>query len=384
MKKNFFLNRDTSLIQVMVFVFVLSAACLFNLDVYGQGFGGGTGFGDSGFNDSGFDDPGFGNTGDPEDLMYPGRGPLTEEEFNSMNPAEKAEYIRVNSGPVYRQSTLDPKFDAIEGQRVEDAYVNRTSNEPLILDDVRKIRIREEELGQYSDAGGGTMGDAISGDGIYTNVLPPSKNEYMGAQSFYGLSRKMDLLVAAQGMSVLDFFGLTAASTDRLSRLPNALELMERRDSEIYRVNEAGVASGWVDSFLADYRLRQDDIGSDFFPLYVPRPPSPPADSPPPAPWRPAGYQPDPLEVAIDKYLTEVMADPDNTADMDTLREELMLQLEDPEYKEEFLQKYGPAPEPEMGEFDDEVYDDDWDDDWDEEDRPAGGGGYYRPGAFGT
>ncbi len=291
-------------------------------------------------------------------MEYPG-GPTSEEVFDSFNPTEKANYIAehgtASAAPSYEIPTLNLNFkEAVKGQRVEDAYINRTSpNEPLILDDVRRIKITEDELDQYSDAGNDIMGDSVANDGFYTNTLPPSKNDFMGAQSFYSLSRKMDLLVGAQKMNVLDYFGLTAASTDRLSSLPNALDLVQRRDREIYRVNEAGITSGWVDSFLANYRVRQDDLGSDFFPLYVPRPPEPPAIPPPPSPWRPVGYKPKPIDIAIEKYLEEAMLDPEITVSSDVLREDLMIQLEDPEFQKSFLEKYAPAPEPEDGESDD-------------------------------
>ncbi|MFW6304028.1 MAG: hypothetical protein ACOC2L_05335 [Candidatus Sumerlaeota bacterium] len=295
----------------------------------------------------------------PEALTYPG-GELTEEEFNSLTDEEKRDYIIDTTGgvegmpdePTYEIPTLTINLTpAYMGRRVEDAFINRrTPNEPLILDDVQPIEITDDEIPLFSDDGR-TLGDWVADDGIYSNIQPPSTNEYMGADSFYSLTRTMNVLTASQQMNVLDFFGLNVVTTERFSSIPKLRDRIEERDQKIYRVNEAGQASGWVDSFLADYRENAEDVRSSFFPLYVPRPPHPPAIPPPPSPWRPAGYEPTPLEQAIDRYMAQVQPEQEGgEVDLQAVREELMLQLEDDEFLEQFMEQYGPREEGEEGE----------------------------------
>ena len=179
-------------------------------------------------------------------------------------------------------------YAAFAGRRVYDAVTyRRNPNTAIILDDIRRIDITEDQLSEFSDDG--TQGDVEPNDSVYAQILPTSTNEYIGAESAFYLEKVIYLLGAAEQMDPLEFFGLTALTSERVSDIPKYRERVAEKDSKIYSMTPDGKITGWADSFLRLYRVETDNPDSKFFPLYIPRFPDPPAIPPPPAPWRPWG-----------------------------------------------------------------------------------------------
>jgi hypothetical protein len=228
-------------------------------------------------------------------------------------------------------------FEAIKGQKVFDAFAyRRDSNNATVLDDIRRLQITEEEKEMFSDDGL-TLGDIESGDEVYSQILPESTNEFMGGSSYYGLTRTIQMLRATQELDPLDFFGLYALTTERFSKIPSLRSRIQERDGKIFAMDEQGNFSGWSDTFLRDYRISSSDADSEFFPLYIPKPPDPPGLPAPPSPWRPPVYEPDPLEMAIDNYLANL--DPDE--DPEEAEAEIREKLKDADFEEEFISEHG-------------------------------------------
>jgi hypothetical protein len=232
-----------------------------------------------------------------------------------------------------------PTLNAMVGQKVIDAASYRTKpNDPLILDDVRHIQIKDTDKSKYSDDGK-TLGD-VAVDGLYSNIQPTSTNDYIGDVSFFNLQRIDQLLKAAQAMDPLDFFGLTALTTERFSLVAGLRDRIRQRDNKILHVDADGAFTGWANTFLRDYRTQSDNPNSPFFPLYVPRPPEPPALPTPPAPWKPMAGRNPALETAITAYLKGLGAAVDIATEEANVRQRL---ASDPAFQRTFITQYTPA-----------------------------------------
>ena len=187
--------------------------------------------------------------------------------------------------------TPTPKrYPALKGQRIFDAVsYRRNGKNALILDDVRRIEIGEDELGQFSDDGK-TLGDAEANDGVYSQILPPSTNDYIGGTTNFYLQRIITMLRSTESLDPLDFFGLQALTTDRFSSIPNLRDKLQEQMGKIATFDKDQNMSGWSETFLRVFHVDQNDPNSRFFPLYVPRYPEPPSVPPLPAPWKPYGH----------------------------------------------------------------------------------------------
>jgi hypothetical protein len=182
------------------------------------------------------------------------------------------------------------KYPALKGQRVYDAVSYRRNREnAIVLDDIRRVEITDEEKDQYSNDGM-TLGDIDAADGVYSQILPPSTSDYVGGTTNFYLQRVITMLREAEGMDPLDFFGLPAMSKDRFSALPKTHIKVQEQMAKIVSVSKDQSFSGWAQTFLKDFRVDQKDPNSKFFPLYVPRYPEPPSLPPPPSPWKPYGH----------------------------------------------------------------------------------------------
>lgn len=230
--------------------------------------------------------------------------------------------------------------DAMVGQQVIDAFsYRRKPNDPLILDDIRRIQIKESDKSKYSDDGQ-TLGDWKAKDDLYSNIQPKSTNDFIGDVSFFNLQRIDQLLQAAQAMDPLDFFGLTALTTERFSLVAGLRDRIRQRDNKIMNVNADGAFTGWAEKFLRDYRVQSDNPNSPFFPLYVPRPPDPPALPTPPAPWKPMAGRNPALETAITAYLAGLAVTVDKATEEANVRQRL---TSDPAALRAFIAQNTPA-----------------------------------------
>lgn len=180
-----------------------------------------------------------------------------------------------------------PLFDAWQGQRIIDAVSSRTHpDNPIILDDPRKIKITEEEKNNYSDDGV-SQNDLEANDQVYTQIIAPDYSSYIGGTTEFFLRRIIVMLRNAEEMSPLDFFGHNALAMDRFSSLPSFRAKQREQMEKIAYADAPGGFSGWSQSFLKNYRKDPTEPNSGFFQLYVPRPPAPPSSNPPSRPWLP-------------------------------------------------------------------------------------------------
>jgi len=233
------------------------------------------------------------------------------------------------------QLPVDPiTHNALVGQRVVDALFFRLNpNSPVLLSDIRNIKILDEEKINYKKEGN-----------LFINTLPESNNEYISGETFSTLRLNISILKVVKEMSPLDFYGKKIMSTDRFSVLPNYREKMREKNKLIYK-KEGNDYSGWSKTFLKDYRIYPNDPlkSSQFFKLFVPPPPDIPMIPPPPGNWRPPIYEKSPLVAAVDRYMLTLSVDP---LDLDgSIRRQIEAnvwqRLNDAEYKTQFLIQYG-------------------------------------------
>lgn len=186
-------------------------------------------------------------------------------------------------------SPTPKRYPALKGQRVYDAVSYRRNREnATILDDVRRIEISEDELPQYSDDGK-TLGDFEANDGVYSQILPPSTNDYIGGTTNFYLQRIITMLRNAEELDPLDFFGLQATTTERFSDVAKLRQKTQEQMAKVASIDKTQNMTGWAQTFLKDFRVDPKDPYGRFFPLYVPRYPEPPSVPPLPAPWKPYG-----------------------------------------------------------------------------------------------
>lgn len=249
--------------------------------------------------------------------------------------------------------TPEPTFTAIEGQRIYDAVTVRLAPDPTVLEDPRRFQITEDEKSQFYDDGQ-TGGDQEANDGIFSNIVTsPNKDEYMGGLSFYYLTKTINMVSAAQSMDPLEFFGLSAITNERFSTVEKRRLRVAERDGHVYKVNESGLFEPcWSKEFLDLYRKNQGDPESAFFDLYVPKPPAPPAGTPPQG-WVPA--QALSADRALEMALAELreslieeegLSESEADARIEALFEKYSsgdLSEEDASQREELLERFGGA-----------------------------------------
>jgi hypothetical protein len=205
-------------------------------------------------------------------------------EFGEFNP----EMMGGPMAPIFEY--IPPKvFQAIEGRRIYDAVSFRLNpGTARILDDPRRIKVLEDATVNYSDDGR-TLGDQEANDGLFSSIeTTPSTEDQTGGLSHYYASKIMNMLSAAEELDPLQFYGLIAMTKERFSEVSKEREKILDRNAMIYKVDEQNkfVGSTWAERFLDLYRLEQGNPESPFFPLYIPRPPAPPAVAPPTG-WMP-------------------------------------------------------------------------------------------------
>lgn len=208
------------------------------------------------------------------------------------------------------QKIIKKQITVIAGDRVTDAVTGE------LLDDAREIRVDEDKKDEYYDDG--THGDLVAGDGQYTRV-----EEITGVIGPKNQRIKEQLIQALYEVSRLDarqFYGHTIMSTDHSTRpernrrwalvdapedragfriseisTDKSVEMPDFWKEEASRDVKIAGPNGWARSFLDEYRLEKGGLTSDFYPPYVPHPPTIPKIPPPSAEgWSPfvAAYDP--------------------------------------------------------------------------------------------
>ncbi|HPS01583.1 MAG TPA: hypothetical protein PLA90_08575 [Candidatus Sumerlaeota bacterium] len=230
------------------------------------------------------------------------------------------------------------------GRRVIDALSYRMQPNKLnVLDDVRDVTVIDSKKKDYQNAA----------------VGQPSLSEYVDGSSFGVMQTSIGMLNAAQKMDPLKFFGVVVLSTEPSSVLPTLRQRVQARDRYVYK-SEGDDFTGWAKRFLQDFRKIPEDPAKsgEFFALYLPAPPDPPAMPPPPMPtWKPPVYKKQALDRAIDAYMAQgamgaqpgmVTAEggaaaPDpRKAQLDRLKE-IKKQLKDKDFRDQFMAQYGQA-----------------------------------------
>lgn len=193
---------------------------------------------------------------------------------------------------------LMPTITVISGTRVLDAVSGE------LLDDATERQVPESEKNAYYDDG--THGDAEPNDGKYTRV--DESREFLSQTNHKIKQELIQALVSANSMTPLNFHGFRLMSTDRVETAsrdrawklipdPQGVGMMIKdvpidkplvvpkyREKQIEQ--DQKIKGDWADRFLQEFRQTKDSLTSEFYPLYIPTPPVPPATMPP-AGWRP-------------------------------------------------------------------------------------------------
>lgn len=131
----------------------------------------------------------------------------------------------------------------------------------VVLEDIVYKEVPEAEKGNYYDDG--THGDAEAGDGTWTNIT--IRNDVMSPESHAILQRLTSLLNNIEDAEPMDFYRLNVATSEPLSSLPKQIDEEQDRDIKL---------TEWNDRFLRMFRQNENNPQSDFYPLYLPPPPS--------------------------------------------------------------------------------------------------------------
>ena len=132
----------------------------------------------------------------------------------------------------------------------------------------------------------GEWPDLVAGDGIYSNW--DQSDEYLSPEAHEVMMRIIRMIELAEELNPLEFYGVIAATTDpHAPKGPDQLPIyMEEEKSRDEKITE------WADSFLKEYRkdpnefvnntdekgkIELSNVNSEFWPLYVPRPPELPS-----------------------------------------------------------------------------------------------------------
>lgn len=168
-----------------------------------------------------------------------------------------------------------PPATVVTGERVY-SHLQFGAFPPELLQDAERIQVPgviKELSKQYFDDG--SHGDIKAGDSVWSYIT--RRNDVMSPEEFRILNRIISALTAGEDTDPREFFRLPVATTEPLSELPQMMDLEGRRDDKI---------TEWDKRVLAEFRVTKDDVTSQFWPVFVPPPPSAPRMEIPP------GYDP--------------------------------------------------------------------------------------------
>lgn len=197
------------------------------------------------------------------------------------------------SGVVPR--ALRPRIKAIAGERVFDAVTGE------LLDDARIVMIDESQKDSYYDDG--TNGDVTAEDGIYARVT--ERRDVLGQSSQRIKERLIQALHELDLLDPIEFYGHSILTTEKTEHAPRnrrwkiveaegrslgfrLVEIATEKPLVVPKYREqqsrkdAKLRDEYAVLFLEEYRKEKKNLHSEFYPLYIPRPPTPPSVPPPP------------------------------------------------------------------------------------------------------
>lgn len=226
--------------------------------------------------------------GGPGQMPRPGAGPAAPMTPPPLTAADLARFAQTSTGP---------KITVISGVRVFDAVTGE------LIDDAIRRKVPESEKDKFFDDG--THGDLQPNDEVYTNVDErQNRKDVIGAANQRVKERLIQSLQVANSYNPVKFYGYTLMSTDRQEPLPRheawqivpdpqggpGFTLAEQKVKQPITVpkyrdaqkdKDHIVKDNWSRNFLQEYRKKPDDLTSEFFSVYIPQPPVPPAVAPP-------------------------------------------------------------------------------------------------------
>lgn len=164
-------------------------------------------------------------------------------------------------GPAF--APPPPTVTAIYGQRITCVVTGK------LIADASVVRVLQSEAAANYADDGKTNKDSVANDNIFTNVTD-NKTEFISPEAHLLKSRVISALRYAADRRPNEFFlTVDVASTDPLAddRVPQLLDLETERDSYL---------TAWSDRFLSGYRKDGEAGGWEFYPTYLPPPPTPP------------------------------------------------------------------------------------------------------------
>lgn len=242
---------------------------------------------------------------------------LAQDRYDSMDSTlDEGEYDPQTGAPIVgsrssssgSRSSLagsgdedEDKIVVIVGRRVFDAVTK------VLIDDPVLKKVKSSERRNYYDDG--THGDMHAGDGVYTLVDDEPQNDVLDLYSQRSKEKLIQALLTAESYEPTVFFGyeiLSMEDEDALTKRDTAWGVRKDPDGIGYVVSEEPVdkpvklesyksklaerdniiKNNWTVSALQPYRRDKDSLSSEFYPLYIPKPPQAPSVEPPSG-WRP-------------------------------------------------------------------------------------------------
>lgn len=142
-----------------------------------------------------------------------------------------------------------------------------------LLEDAVQLAVPQSDADKYFDDG--VHDNGIAGDGIRGNVKTV-RDQYVGPECNVIKDRLINAVRRAEDYDPMHFFRYHVMTLDPVTggrRMPAQLDKEQQRDEMLL---------DWNNKFLADFRTKKDDPRSEFFQLYVPKPPQPPRYPVPP------------------------------------------------------------------------------------------------------
>lgn len=187
-----------------------------------------------------------------------------------------------------------PTITVLTGTRVFDAVTG------ALLDDAIQKQVKKEEASKYYDDG--THGDPAANDGELAKV--DENHHALGLANQRFKEQLVKALLVADDFTPLQYFGIPIASAERVSSTPrnrtwsivpdpnggpgftfrevpitSPISIPNYREKQ--KEKDTNIKNNWAVRFLQEFRSDKDDMTSQFYTLYIPLPPQPPAMLPP-------------------------------------------------------------------------------------------------------
>ncbi len=192
-------------------------------------------------------------------------GPVGPAGYPGANPYAFGPAVNAPGYVAQPTPTPAPMARVLTGERVY-SHLEFGTSPPELLQDAEIIQlplVPNELKKQYFDDG--THGDVKANDNIWSYVT--QRNDVMSPEEFVILNRILAALSTNEDTDPSAFFRLPVATDEALSLLPKVMDLQGRRDEKI---------TEWNTRVLAVFRKNKDDTTSEFWPVFIPPPPTAP------------------------------------------------------------------------------------------------------------